>query len=424
MAIDNNSERGKSPRLSLDKGSPALKEKRRDTSIAFRTRSRLKLRGNITSLESCVLANTSKLKKTLPVEDGGSLNVDGLGSAVTVPSYSEQTEGANNCDEDWENVTLDNRATKFLPCKTEYCTVNTESCVLVNTSKSKKTLPAENGAGSAVTVSSCSGHNCSSDCDDDWENLTLDKRTTKVSPSTMEHCAVNIKRVDLTPKFEFVSKLKYEQDRKNEIENEKLNRAKSNVQTHNLASVSCGTCIDCNTIVCSISAEPKENITTIGDCLCSDDIQLVSNHLSPCQLKNLSGNAVKKRKLQQNVFYTNYNCLRKEITESPPSTPQHRVKNATPDSPENSPLYDMPPPSTLAQKRARRAKRQIQLERWRKYEEKKGRQERYERRHRRHSRNKGIQIQNAAKTSVHIQWKTDLEKVYIFSPCHSDYCYD
>ena len=40
----------------------------------------------------------------------------------------------------------------------------------------------------------------------------------------------------------------------------------------------------------------------------------------------------------------------------------------------------MPPPSTPAQKRARRAKRQLQLERWRTYEASKSRQERYQRR--------------------------------------------
>lgn len=86
-------------------------------------------------------------------------------------------------------------------------------------------------------------------------------------------------------------------------------------------------------------------------------------------------------------------------------------KDQSPPSPPNSPLYDMPPPSTPAQKQERRAKRLLQLERWKKCETSRSRQERYNRR-----------AQGAAETmqksismdSRRVQWSQDLvQTVYI-----------
>lgn len=77
-------------------------------------------------------------------------------------------------------------------------------------------------------------------------------------------------------------------------------------------------------------------------------------------------------------------------------------------SPPNSPLYDMPSPSTPAQKQARRAKRQLQLERWRKYDVSRSRQERYKK------RNQQITEMTLSVDSRHIQWSHDLvQTVYI-----------
>ena len=79
-------------------------------------------------------------------------------------------------------------------------------------------------------------------------------------------------------------------------------------------------------------------------------------------------------------------------------------------SPPNSPLYDMPPPSTPAQKRERRAKRLLQLERWRKYEASKSRQERYERRA---QETDGI-ADRSVLDSRRVQWSNSLvQTVYI-----------
>lgn len=79
-------------------------------------------------------------------------------------------------------------------------------------------------------------------------------------------------------------------------------------------------------------------------------------------------------------------------------------------SPPNSPLYDMPPPSTLAQKQERRAKRNLQLERWRKYEASKSRQERHERRQQGTSRTAVRSVLD----SRHVQWSNILvQTVYI-----------
>lgn len=86
-------------------------------------------------------------------------------------------------------------------------------------------------------------------------------------------------------------------------------------------------------------------------------------------------------------------------------------KDQSSPSPPNSPLYDMPPPSTPAQRQERRAKRLLQLERWKKCEASRSRHERYQRR-----------AQEVAETmqksmsmdSRHVQWSHDLvQTVYI-----------
>ena len=81
-------------------------------------------------------------------------------------------------------------------------------------------------------------------------------------------------------------------------------------------------------------------------------------------------------------------------------------------SPPNSPLYDMPPPSTPAQKKARREKRSLQLERWRKYEASKSRQERYQRRMQELA--KIVHQHDLAEDSKRVKWSVNLvQTVYI-----------
>ena len=86
-------------------------------------------------------------------------------------------------------------------------------------------------------------------------------------------------------------------------------------------------------------------------------------------------------------------------------------KDQSSPSPPNSPLYDMPPPSTFAQKQERRAKRLLQLERWKKCETSRSRQERYKRR--------AQEAEKTIKKSVsmdcrRVQWSQDLvQTVYI-----------
>lgn len=81
-------------------------------------------------------------------------------------------------------------------------------------------------------------------------------------------------------------------------------------------------------------------------------------------------------------------------------------------SPPNSPLYDMPPPSTPAQKKTRREKRSIQLERWRKYEASKSRQERYQRRMQESA--KTVHQNDLAQDSKRVKWSVNLvQTVYI-----------
>lgn len=83
-------------------------------------------------------------------------------------------------------------------------------------------------------------------------------------------------------------------------------------------------------------------------------------------------------------------------------------------SPPNSPLYDMPPPSTPAQKRARRAKRHLQLERWKKYEASRSRQERYQKRA---QETVGTIQRSVSLDSRRVQWSHDLvQTVYIDHP--------
>lgn len=74
-------------------------------------------------------------------------------------------------------------------------------------------------------------------------------------------------------------------------------------------------------------------------------------------------------------------------------------------SPPNSPLYDMPPPSTPAQKQARRAKRHLQLERWKKFEASRSRQERY---HKRTQEASQTMQKSVSMDSRRVQWSDDL----------------
>ena len=76
-------------------------------------------------------------------------------------------------------------------------------------------------------------------------------------------------------------------------------------------------------------------------------------------------------------------------------------------SPPNSPLYDMPPPSTPAQKQARRAKRHLQLERWKKFEASRSRQERY---HKRTQETSQTMQKTVSMDSRRVQWSANLVK--------------
>jgi len=90
-------------------------------------------------------------------------------------------------------------------------------------------------------------------------------------------------------------------------------------------------------------------------------------------------------------------------------------KDQRPLSPPNSPLYDMPPPSTPAQKRERRAKRLLQLERWKKCETSRSRQERYQRRAQ--DREAETMQKSVSMDSRRVQWSYDLvQTVYINDP--------
>ena len=120
------------------------------------------------------------------------------------------------------------------------------------------------------------------------------------------------------------------------------------------------------------------------------------------------------RKCDKELFYHAFEPLKsfKGTEDHGNDDDDDRDKDKVKDSPSlpNSPLYDMPPPSTLAQKQERRAKRNLQLERWQKYEASKSRQERYDRRQ-----------QGTSKTAVrsvldsrHVQWSNILvQTVYI-----------
>ena len=91
-------------------------------------------------------------------------------------------------------------------------------------------------------------------------------------------------------------------------------------------------------------------------------------------------------------------------------------------SPPNSPLYDMPPPSTPAQKQERRAKRLLQLERWKKCETSRSRKERYQRR----TQEEEVTMQKSVSMdSRRVQWSHDLvQTVYINHPDDEPNCMD
>lgn len=132
---------------------------------------------------------------------------------------------------------------------------------------------------------------------------------------------------------------------------------------------------------------------------CDSDVQ-------ETKLKNLKGSSSRFEweKLGQ------FSAISSEESPSPTSQETHIAidNDQHSPSPPNSLLYDMPPPSTPAQKQARRAKRRLQVERWKKYEVSKSRQERYQRR-----------TQGAAETTLsldsrHVQWSHDLVQTVYF----------
>ncbi|KAJ7360033.1 hypothetical protein OS493_019123 [Desmophyllum pertusum] len=97
------------------------------------------------------------------------------------------------------------------------------------------------------------------------------------------------------------------------------------------------------------------------------------NDLQNNKSTNLKAATVKWQELALSVGKETHGC----VSEGPNIAID---KDQYSPSPPSSPLYDMPPPSTPAQKQARRAKRLLQLERWKKIEASRSRQERYLRR--------------------------------------------
>ncbi|EDO39317.1 predicted protein [Nematostella vectensis] len=89
-------------------------------------------------------------------------------------------------------------------------------------------------------------------------------------------------------------------------------------------------------------------------------------------------------------------------------TESERMEENEPMSPLNSPLYDMPPPSTRAEKEARRSKRRLQLEQWKRREERLARSERLRRRRDPTS----YSITTEKSTKVH--WRTEIDDIYYF----------
>ncbi|XP_078362597.1 uncharacterized protein LOC144646784 [Oculina patagonica] len=101
----------------------------------------------------------------------------------------------------------------------------------------------------------------------------------------------------------------------------------------------------------------------IPDSDCNDECQTPQSCSSMSEAIGTVDDSL-KRKCDDDLKETNFNIDKDQCSPSPP----------------NSPLYDMPPPSTPAQKQARREKRHLQLERWKRYEASRSRQERYQRR--------------------------------------------
>jgi len=92
-------------------------------------------------------------------------------------------------------------------------------------------------------------------------------------------------------------------------------------------------------------------------------------------------------------------------------------KDQSSPSPPNSPLYDMPPPSTLAQKQERRAKRLLQLERWKKIETSRSRQERYNRR----AQGSAETMQKSVSAESRcVQWSQDLVQTIYIDDCDDE----
>ncbi|KXJ21870.1 hypothetical protein AC249_AIPGENE12187 [Exaiptasia diaphana] len=79
-------------------------------------------------------------------------------------------------------------------------------------------------------------------------------------------------------------------------------------------------------------------------------------------------------------------------------------------------LYDVIPHSTPAEKEARRAKRQLQLEQWKLNELSLARSERYHKRSKRKQGLHDIPVSSNKKTTV--KWKEDLVEILLFN-CES-----
>lgn len=127
-----------------------------------------------------------------------------------------------------------------------------------------------------------------------------------------------------------------------------------------------------------------------------------------------------KGKYDRFVNSNSFKGTRDKIPLSPPNVKVGGEKSSyednrdkveySPTSPNSPLLYDIPPPSTFAQKKERREKRKLQLERWRKYDMSKSRQERYERRARTDEN-----AMDSVFDSRHVQWSSNLVQTVFIS---------
>jgi hypothetical protein len=80
----------------------------------------------------------------------------------------------------------------------------------------------------------------------------------------------------------------------------------------------------------------------------------------------------------------------------------------------NSPFREMPPPSTPAQKEARRGKRKLQLEQWKHFEVSSARRERYINRQKKNNTDlPTFSLNDDVPKRKKIKWKSDLVQTFI-----------